>query len=135
MMSLEWNDLDLQGNYVEQLFKVIDQDRASRLFWYLRDLEIIGNGLRGLSVPDLEGQVDDSLHGFRLTWEELVQLMREAADIHDLVATAHTTEVTADLPSLEASGYSGCTVVIEIFDSGTYKVGGAAELFHDPAGP
>jgi len=132
-MPLKWNDLDLQANYVEQLFKVVDRDRASTLVWYLRDLEIVGNGLRGLSVPDLESQVDNTPDGFRLTWEELVKLMGDAADIHDLIATAHPTEVTMDLPSLETSGYSGCAVVIEIFDSGTYKVGGAAELVHGPS--
>ncbi|WP_129787211.1 hypothetical protein [Promicromonospora panici] len=133
-MPLEWNDLDLQENYVEQLFKVVDRHRANALVWYLRDLEIVGNGLRGLSVPDLESQVDNSPHGFSITWEELVQLMEDAADIHDLIATAHSFEVAVDLPSLETSGYSGCAVVIEIFDSGTYKVGAAAELIHDPSG-
>ena len=121
-MALEWTPRDMSENYAEQLLAVLDASQASTLAWYLRDLELVGDGIRGLTVLELEDEVADSPHGLQVSWDELIGLIRDAEDIHDLVATGHraTTEVSIDSA---AGAYPGCVAVIEVFDSSTYRIG------------
>ncbi|MFD6178487.1 MULTISPECIES: hypothetical protein [unclassified Isoptericola] len=90
--------------------------------WYLRGLEIIGQGIRGLSVLELEDEIVKSPHGLQISWDELVGLLRDAEDVHDLIATGHRTPVALRVDAA-AGAYEGCMAVVEVFDSSTYRVG------------
>ncbi|MEN5074741.1 hypothetical protein ABE437_13045 [Isoptericola cucumis] len=110
----------------EQPWADLGAGRAELVVWYLHDVELVGEGVRGLTVLELENEVARSPHGLQVSWEELTDLMRNAEDIHDLVATGHLapTEVTID----PATGdYPGCVAVVEIFDSGPCRVGWDAD--------
>lgn len=125
-MALEWISRDLEDDYAEQLTSVLEHEKARSLYWYLRDVELVGHGLRGMTVLELEDKVTDSPHGLQISWDELVELVRQAEDIHDLVATGHREPVEATIDPAPGV-YPGCVAVVEIFDSSTYRVAWNAE--------
>ncbi|CAM3415558.1 hypothetical protein [Isoptericola cucumis] len=125
-MDLNQIHRDSGDTLTNQLRAALDASHAGSLVWYLRELELVGKGIRGLTILELEDEVARSPHGLQVSWDELIELMGTADDIHDLVATGHLapTEATID----PATGdYSGCPAVVEIFDSGTFRVGWDAE--------
>lgn len=126
-MALEWMARDIAANYADELVTTLDAQQAGALTWYLRDLEMVGNGLRGMSVLDLEDEVSDARYGLQVSWDELIEMLAAAQDVHDLVVTGHRepTEVSIDL---DDATYPGCAAVVEIFDSTTYRVGREPEL-------
>lgn len=125
-MTLKWTSRDLEDDYAEQLTSALEREQASSLSWYLRDVELVGHGLRGMTVLELEDAVADSHHGLQISWDELVELVRQAEDVHDLVATGHRKPVEATIDPAPGV-YPGCVAVVEIFDSSTYRVGWDAE--------
>lgn len=126
-MALEWMVRDVSASYAEELVATLDPQQAAALAWYLRDLELVGNGLRGMSVLDLEDEVSDAPYGLRISWDELIELLAGAQDVHDLVATGHREPVEVSI-DLESATYPGCAAVVEVFDSTTYRVGREPDL-------
>lgn len=123
-MSLDWHDWKVAHGYAHGIVNSVDASYASSLVWRLRDLELVGPGIRGRTVLDLEDEVTASALGVAITWSELIDMLATAEDVRELLVTGHRTQAEADIPLDHA--FTSCVAVIEVLDSTTRRIGWAA---------
>jgi hypothetical protein len=114
-----------QGTSIEliDVLKLIEKDKQ-QLIWSILDLQAVGDisTIWERGILDLEQTIKHLPHGYILSWQMLIKLVKKFDDLIDIVIVG--CREVAQIPSLgvDADIYLSSEIVLKLIDSSVWQI-------------
>lgn len=88
--------------------------------WYIFEFDAIGIAPQNMTMQEFEDLVLNSEYGYRMGWDELLELSKTIEDINNLILISSTDFV--DFASIENGTASSLMIRLEIHDSTYWEI-------------